>query len=64
MDAREKRAFEEVRNRINEAFDAIGEQSPEAAEYLRQHIEFNELKGTVRYTGDERIKLYGPFNFN
>lgn len=64
MTSAERAIFEQVKSEILCAIDEIAKQTPEAAEYLRQHIEFNEVEGTVRYTGDDRIKLYGPFNFN
>lgn len=52
--------FERMKARINFAIDEIGKQMPEAAEYLRKHVVFDEQRGTVAYTGDDRIKISLP----
>lgn len=55
--AEERLVYEEIKCDIADAIAQIREQCPEAADYLRAHIEYDDEHMTVRYTGDDRIQI-------
>jgi hypothetical protein len=50
-------AHQRVKAAIHETIAQIRAQCPEAADYLAAHIVFDDVAGTVMYTGDDRLKM-------
>jgi hypothetical protein len=46
-----------IKAEILAAVEEIRAAMPEAAEYLEQHLVFDDEKETFMYTGDDRLKM-------
>jgi hypothetical protein len=57
MQMHQRVTYESVKRDIKKAIETIRAESPEAAEYLAQHIVMDDKHMTFAYTGDGRIKL-------
>jgi hypothetical protein len=55
--AAEAASFHRVKAAVLETIEQIRAQCREAAEYLVGHLVFDEARGTVCYTGDDRLKM-------
>ena len=53
----ERATFNRVRQEILSSIESIRKASPEAAEYLEEHLVMDEEAMTFKYTGDDRIKM-------
>ena len=49
--------YQAIKTEILETVKAIRTANPKAAEYLEQHLVFDDEKETFTYTGDGRLKL-------
>ncbi len=49
--------YRKIKAEILAAVEAIRAVMPEAAEYLEQHLVFDDEKETFMYTSDDRLKL-------
>jgi oligoribonuclease NrnB/cAMP/cGMP phosphodiesterase (DHH superfamily) len=54
---REQREYEQIKREILESVAEIECIHPAAAQYLREHLVFDDEKLTFMYTGDDRLKL-------
>jgi len=57
MNAEYKNIKDEITNTINH----IEAESPEAGQYLREHLIMDDVNETFKYTGDDRIKIDSIF---
>ena len=49
--------YRKIKAEILATVESIRAAMPEAAEYLEQHLVFDDEKETFMYTGDDRIKM-------
>jgi len=56
--------YDEIKSDVLKFLANLRAANPTAADYLEKHIVFDDEKETFMYTGDDRLKLMKPLEWN
>ena len=57
-------AFDEAKRKISLMIEEVRQESPEDADYLEEHMVFDDKTLTFRYTGDDRYAMLPEESLN